>query len=829
MFSHYLTVAWRNLCRSPGATAVNVVTLALGLACFVTAAAVVDYWEKSERHFENADRIAVISTSFEALDGSFATGAMPWTALHLADYLAADFPNLEQVVRVVPGRETGIANADRSLGVFRLIAEPGFLDMFNLPVLAGDPRTALDQPGSVVLTQETATQLFGDQDPIGQPVIMAGLVDATVTGIVDRAPDPSHLGRAESSPLSFDIIASWNTWEAIQRARGRPWPLPENWGFTNTLTYVLLPADGSLTVDSLSAQLESFAERHVPPEQMEFATLEISAVPLSGIMTSYLNALMIGGGAMGGAITVPRLLLLLGGLILGIACLNFANLATARATGRAREIGMRKAVGARRYEVITQYLFEAGLLTTAAVTLAAATLTLSVPVLRNTVDIDLAASLFVGVNFWIWLVGLILVVAVVAGFYPAFVLSAVRPVTALRLGRSKSGSRLVGRILVGAQFAASSFLLIAVIVMLSQNSELRRTGLGSSTDPYVVIDNPSQLSGVDPPTLKRELLNLPQVTAVTAVAQQPWNLGVSLTSLSRSPEEGATTWTVFNNYVGEDYFSVFEMELLAGRVFDPDRAEDIAPTGGPQDERPYNIVVDSEFVMELGFESPDAAVGEVVYNVFDDVGYPLTIVGVVESRPMHFIGAGATSGMYRYGEILEYAVARISANDVSGAVESISALRRRLAPNSVLSMRFMDDLFDQNYRTFGRVSQIFISLALFAFAISTVGLFAMATQVANRRLREIGVRKTMGATTGEIVKMLLVDFSKPVIVANVIAWPLAFFAAVGYLNAFVHRIALTPVPFVASLIVTLGVAWLAVGSQAYRAARVQPAQVLRYE
>ena len=253
------------------------------------------------------------------------------------------------------------------------------------------------------------------------------------------------------------------------------------------------------------------------------------------------------------------------------------------------------------------------------------------------------------------------------------------------------------------------------------------------------------------------------------------------------------------------------------------------PTGGPQNERPYNIVVDNEFVTELGFESPDAAVGEVVYNVFDDVGYPLTIVGVVESRPMHFIGGGASSGMYRYGEILEYAVARISANDVSGAVESISALRRRLAPNSVLSMRFMDDLFDQSYRTFGRVSQIFIGLAIFAFIISTVGLFAMATQVANRRLREIGVRKAMGATTREIVKMLLVDFSKPVIVANVIAWPLAFFAAVGYLNAFIHRIELTPVPFVASLIVTLGVAWLAVGSQAYRAARVQPAQVLRYE
>ena len=828
MLAHYLTVALRNLRRSPVTTLVNMVTLALGLACFVTAAAVVDYWEKSERHFENADRIAVISTKFEAVDGSFATSAMPWTAVHLADYLETDFPELENVARVIPGQETGIANADRSVGVFRLIAEPEFLEIFDLPFLAGDSH-ALDQPSSVVLTQEIATQLFGDQDPMGQPVIIAGIADATVTGVVARVPDPSHLGEAESSPLSFDIIASWNTWEAIQRMRGRPWPLPEIWGQINTLTYALLPADGSLTVDGFTARLESFAERHVPPEQMGFATLEISAIPVTGIMTSYLNTLVLGGGGMGGMITVPGLLLLLGGLILGIACLNFANLATARAAGRAREVGMRKAMGARRSEVILQYLFEAAALTAFAVALAAATLAITAPILRNTVDIDLGASLFIGVNFWVSLVLLILVVAVVAGFYPAFVLSAVRPVTALRLGRSKSGSQLVGKILVGAQFAASSFLLIAVIVMLSQNSELRRTGLGTGSDLYVVIDNPSQLSGIDPPTLKLELLNLPQVSAVTGIGNRPWSLFVNLSALSRSPEEGAQTWTVFNNYIGEDFFSVFEMELLAGRDFDPNRSDDLAPTGGPETWRPHNIIVDTEFVTELGFESPEAAIDEVVYNTFDEMEYPLTIVGVVESRPMHFIGAGATSGMYRYGEILENAVARISASDVSGAVEGITALWRRMAPNNPLNMRFTDDLFDESYETFNRVSQIFVGLAIFAFIISTVGLFAMAVQVANRRMREIGVRKTMGATTGQIVKMLLVDFSKPVIIANVIAWPLAFFAAVAYLNVFLHRIPLTPVPFILSLVVTLGVAWVAVGSQAYRAARVQPAEVLRYE
>ena len=326
-----------------------------------------------------------------------------------------------------------------------------------------------------------------------------------------------------------------------------------------------------------------------------------------------------------------------------------------------------------------------------------------------------------------------------------------------------------------------------------------------------------------------ELLRLPQVTAVTGVAQRPWNRFVNLSVLSLSPEEGAPDWTVFSNTVDEDFFSTLEIDTLAGRVFDPARSDDIAPVAGSESTRPYNIVVDAALVNELGFGSPEEAVGRLVYSAFDEMDYPLTIVGVVESKPLHFIGFGATSSYYRFGVDLENQIARISADDVSGAIEAIDSLWRRLAPNMPLGRYFLDDLFNETYATFGRMNQIFASLALFAFFISTVGLFGMAVQVASRRRREIGVRKTMGATTRQIVMMLLWDFSKPVVIANLIAWPLAFFAARAYLNVFVNRIPLTPVPFILSLILVLCVAWAAVGSQAYRAARVQPAEVLRYE
>ena len=260
-------------------------TLALGLACFVTAYAVVDYWQKSERQFANADRIAVISTAFTAVDDTFSTGAIPWTALHLAEYLKADFPQIESTARAIPGDDTGVSNGDRSLRVFRVIADAEFLEIFDLPFIAGNARDALRQPNSVVLSEETAIQLFGDEDPMGQNVIIASLVDATVTGVVGTIPDPSHMGAADSSPMGFDLLASWNVYGEIMTTRWpeRPYPPPEEWGSLGCITYVLLPEDGSLTMASMGAQLLDFVDRHVPPEQMEFATLDISALPVSGL------------------------------------------------------------------------------------------------------------------------------------------------------------------------------------------------------------------------------------------------------------------------------------------------------------------------------------------------------------------------------------------------------------------------------------------------------------------------------------------------------------------------------------------------------------------
>jgi putative ABC transport system permease protein len=239
------------------------------------------------------------------------------------------------------------------------------------------------------------------------------------------------------------------------------------------------------------------------------------------------------------------------------------------------------------------------------------------------------------------------------------------------------------------------------------------------------------------------------------------------------------------------------------------------------------------FARHLGFSDPQAAIGRIIYyrrvQTAGAPGLPVRIIGVVESRPLHFTGDGVTGSAYFLSEQNRQMIIRLSRDDVSGGLKAIKALWTRLVPGVPFKYDFMDTLFDEGYAVFGNVSQAFTGLALFAFLISAIGLFGMGSHVASRRRREIGVRKTLGASTRQIAVMLLTDFSKPVIVANLIAWPVAYLAANAYLNVFIHRIALSPAPFALSLAVTVLIAWAAVGTQAFRAARVKPSIVLRYE
>ena len=435
---------------------------------------------------------------------------------------------------------------------------------------------------------------------------------------------------------------------------------------------------------------------------------------------------------------------------------------------------------------------------------------------------------------------MIAVVTLAAGAYPALALARVRPVVALRASRAQLGSKWLSTLMIGGQFAVASFLLIVVTITALQNEHLKRTGLASASDPLVLIENPSGITKVDSATLRAELARVPQFRGVTEIGAPPW-VNLSATLVSATPDENAPSKLVMGQSVGFDFFSVFDIGLVAGRVFSRDYGDETHVNDGAYPESattpeapkpaptPTPIVVDRGFVDQFGLGSPETAVDQLVY-LPTNPPKAQRIVGVVETHKFTFFNMMKTNGtMYNLRPRLDYAVVRVSRDDVARGLDGIDRAWRQLAPNVAISRRFLDDYFNDVYEGYLRLGQVLTALALLAFAISLTGLFGMASLIAARRMREVGVRKVHGASGTRMVAMLLASFSKPVLIANLVAWPLAYMSAREYLDTFQAPIALTPLPFVLSLAITVAVAWLAVGSQTLRASRARPAEVLRYE
>ena len=838
MLRHYLWLALRNLGRSPVASAINVITLALGLACFVVASAFVSFWQRAEEHFANADRIAVLTMNLEALDGSVKFTDETSTPEIAASYLKTEFPALERVARASAfDSDALLASGDQTLRRKAVAVDPEFLEIFALPFIAGDER-ALAKPASAVVTDELATRLFGTADPLGRTIRIQYSVDAIVTGVIAPIPEPTHMGHSKAASLPFDILVSRDVLERVREAQRDPSAAPppnENWLDGSALTYLLLPRDASVTVATLRADLPAFAARHLPRDFAKVMNVSYGAIPLRSVLGKTVDGKVF----FASTVSTGAALLGLGTLVLVVACLNYANLATARAVHRVREVGLRKALGARPAQIMLQHLCEAMLLTGVALAIAVLVFWLLEPPVARLVGADLGPFVRSGAGFWASLLGATVGATVLAGAYPALVLARVVPLQALRAARGRLGPKALATLLVGGQFAVATFLLIGVTVTTLQNRHLLRTGLGADSDPLVMIENPREVTHIDTRTLRTELANVPQIRGVTEIGDVPWE-SVGMTAVATTPGMDAISKGVLNYGVGYDFFSVFDIPLRAGRTFSPEHyATDFPGPGGaagPPSSEPRAIVVDRAFVEQFGFASPDAAIDQLVYfpasmmKAFGFGAQPLRIIGVTDRKLFSFLGAkNVHATMYQYFPEQRLHIVRITKEDVAGGLAGIDATWRRLAPNVAISRRFLSDVFESNYSTFARVSALFTGLAAIAFAICVSGLFGMATLVAGRRLPEIGVRKTLGASAPQMAAMLLRGFALPVLIANVIVWPLAYWAARSYLDMLLSPIELTLWPFLLSLVATLGIACVAVVGQTLRAARARPADVLRYE
>lgn len=830
MLAHHVKIAARQLRRSPASALLNVVTLALGLACFVAASTIVGFWNRAEQSFANANRTYVVTGV--SWSGVF----VPLTSALVADQLLADFPAIEAVARVASlGEPLRVSAAGRSVRLEGYGADADLLRIFDLPFLGGNALDALRTPASVVLTRAAAIAVYGDDDVVGRPLLLGDTTEATVTGVVATIPEPSHMGRSGAAVLPFEMLVSRDLYESLAGGGAASANAArERWTAQTDLTYVLLPADGSFTFEQLRDQLEPFVARHAPAELVAAGEREIEQhlLPVTKLLETMASESVFLREA---GVSAPAILLALGSLVLLIACMNYANLAIGRAALRGRDVGVRRALGATRAQVVAQYLVDSALHATAALLLALVIVRMVSPVLENALGIDVGAAMIADLRAYVLLLSILVVVALLAGAYPAYLLSGVRPVAAIRGGISRLGPPALANVLIGTQFAAASFLLVAVSIIVLQHRALERSVALPGADPLLTIVNDTRRTGVDQDTLRSELLQLPQVRAATTASFTPWRGRAGVPPpLARTPDRSTIPRPVRMYGVGSDFFSTLEIPVLAGGPFDAAPEEGRVPTGGPA-ETP-RVVVDRVLAEQLGFRSPGDAVGETLYMLWDeyDAGEPASpveVIGVVENHSLNVTtGRGPASSIYGLSPTPQPVhLIRISASDVGGALTAIDALWQRLAPSVPIERRFVSDDFEASFESYTKIGQVFMVLAFLAFLIATFGLFAMSLLLAKRRLREIAVRKTLGARRDRLVWMLLRWMSRPVLIANVAAMPLASAFGRAYLSVFDQPVPMTPWPFLACLAFTLLLACATVGHQTWRAASVRPSDVLRSE
>jgi len=812
MLSNYLKIAWRNIVGNPLFSAINIIGLSIGLACCIIISQFVRYETSFDKHWPDAERIYRVTRDFYSNNLQLAAVAPP-----IAPLLREDFPEIEDITRLLA---TGSATIARNEQVFTedgvAIADENVFEFFNLEFVSGNPETALARPTDMVLTRRAAERYFGDEDPIGQTLRFMGQVDVTVTAIIEDLPDNTH--------MEFDALGSM---AAVPMMMG-PSQM-ENWGSNNYYTYLRLPE--GYDPGELESRFPAFLDKHRGEGDSEG-----NALGLQRLTDIHLTSNRDGEWKANGSSAIVYTFSAVAMVVLLIACINFMNLTTARSTQRAKEVGVRKVVGARRSQLIIQFLGESTLLTACAMLLAVAIVELALPFFSTFLEKPLAFSLTNPATLGVLSLGVV-VVGLVAGSYPAFYLSHFRPVEVLKGNASGSGSGLLRKGLVVFQFATSIALLIATGVVVAQMQYARNIDLGYDKERNIVTRIPffADLWETYEP-LKAELEAHPDILSVVYSSRVPGMRNLDGSGYVPEGEQVTMDSVLGLSDIKVDYqwFDHYDVEFLAGRAF----RENERRVEMPSEENPVTsgaAILNESAARRFGWTAAEA-VGKIIRQPMSrelDTFIDREVVGVVPDIHFASLHNEMKATVYaepnaNYGRRISV---KVAAGDPGDAIAHFEAVWARVLPADPVNWEFLDDRFDALYRSEGRQAQMFGMFAAFAIFVATLGLFGLASFTTERRTKEIGIRKVMGASVSDIVLLLTSDFTKLVLVANVLAWPIAYYFMNDWLNRFVYKAPFAEWAwlFLASAIAALATAWLTIALQAGRAANARPVLALRYE
>lgn len=805
MLKNYLVIAWRQLRRGPTFTLINVVGLALGMAAFLLIALYVQDELSFDRFYDNADRLYRITQPEVTL-----------TAAPLAPTLAEAFSGVQSYTRVLPTLGDVLIKAEGETRFYEsrfYWADSNFFDLFSFSLQQGNPQNALTEVGSVVITERIAQKYYGDADPIGQQLIFDVGMEATlfVTGVMADPPHNSH--------FRPDFLASLATFESFGFV-----DLDEDWRHALFHAYLLLAPGQS--AEALQKDLPYFLAQNAPGSRTDYQLQSVTDIHLR----SSLEAELEPPGEMGYVITFSAIAL----LILLIACVNFMNLATARSAHRAREIGVRKILGAPRARLIRQFLGESVLLAFLALLLTIPLVYGLLPFFNTLTEKALSLEHITIWSLSLGLLGMTIMVGIVAGSYPAFFLSGFSPIRALRGHRSPdSAGPFVRKTLVVSQFAIGITLIISTLIIGDQLRFIQAKNLGFENEQTVVVSARMYGHAMTPlpfESIQQAFEAQPGVVQAAVTGDVPGTnprtspfLLEGMTELDGMTE---TTWNQFN--VDYDFIETLGIELVAGRSFSREM---------PSDEDTAFLINEAALEAAQNLLGPDweNPVGKKLdryLSVQTDwiLARPGRAIGVVRDfhyQSLHHEIAPLVLQLNR--RVRDQFIVRVRPDNLTTTLAGLESTWQQFVPERPFEYYFLDAEFEQLYQTDRRTATLFSAFAGLSLIIACLGLFGLAAFTTEQRTKEIGVRKVLGASLTNIVVLLSKGFAQLVLIGFVVALPLAYLAMDRWLQDFAYRVELSWTTFLMAGLVAIGTALLTVGYRAIKAAVANPATSLRYE
>ncbi|MEP0985741.1 ABC transporter permease [Ekhidna sp.] len=812
MLKNYIKTTFRTLAKNRVYSALNIFGLALGIAACLFISQYVSYeysYDRFHSNHENLYRVKYMVYRGENLQINCAA-AVP----RVGPFMKENMPEVVDFARAFP--ISGVFERDniqfREKRVH--IVDPSFLKMFDYPLIHGDMETALTEPNTVVITESIANKYFGRTDVVGETLNLYTWIEETleITGVTMDVPENSH--------LKYNFLISYETLNNETRNDDGTASSETAWGWYDFNTYVLLEDGADPKVFDEKFEEVLYAERGEDFEKYNFR----SDFPLQPITDIHLHSNLLQESEpteQGDGDTV-FFLAIIAAFILIIAWINYINLSTAKSLERAKEVGVRKSMGAHKRQLVNQFLTESFVLNFLALSLAVIVVVITTPFFNQLIDADLSRAFFLEPKFWLAVLGVYVLGSFLSGLYPAFILSSFRPIQVLKgkMTTNKSGI-LLRRALVVFQFAASVTLIAGTIIVYQQLSHMKKLDVGFDMSDTMVMRGPEvfavdSLFGNALNAFENEIISNPNIEAVTNSSNVPGDEIFWTRGMRKQEDTRDKSFTVYLVGVDQDYFPTYDIEFLAGRNYDKSFTTDTS-----------NVIINKATMEYLGIQTPDEAIGQRVLIGGSD---KRTIIGVVDNYRQQSVKNSINPLVFPLTEnSASFISVKLNTDDFQSAYEESKTTFDQFFPGNPFDTFFLDEFYNKQYANEQNFSRAFTLFAFFAIIVACLGLFGLTSFTALQRTKEIGIRKVLGADISQIVMILSKEFLILVGIANVISWPIVYFLMDGWLDNFTSRITIGVSVFLIAAIMVVIIALIAVGNKTFSIAKTNPVKALRYE